>query len=194
MDDIISKVKKEYQESLAIPNFKRVKQVSLCPVGLVGAGKTTITKPISKRLGLVRVSTDEIRKLLKENGQNYDPVKDIATSIIEGLVQNGHSIAFDMDCGNPLIKEFTEKLAEEFKIKVYWVQVNPPEEFILNKLRHHPPSWLASDPEVMVKNYFDQKEKRLKEGTHFDFDFVFDTSRPDLDQQILTFIGLVEHQ
>ena len=174
MEEVILKIKKEYQESLIMPNSKRAEQIFLCPVGLVGAGKTTVIKPLSERLGLVKVSTDEVRKLLKENGQGYESVKEIVALIIEELARSGYSIAFDMDCGNPIVKEQAEILSKELKIKIYWIHINPPEEFILEKLRHHPASWLASDPEVMVKNYFDQKDKRLKEGTLFDFDFVFD--------------------
>ncbi|MDE1944098.1 MAG: hypothetical protein KGH97_01205 [Patescibacteria group bacterium] len=51
------------------------RQVFLAPVGRVGAGKTTVVKPLAERLGLVRISSDEIRKLLKERGLGYGPLR-----------------------------------------------------------------------------------------------------------------------
>ena len=50
---------------------KANQELILCPVGLVGAGKTTVLKPISKILNLVRVSSDEIRGILKQEGYNF---------------------------------------------------------------------------------------------------------------------------
>ncbi|MBU4480038.1 hypothetical protein KKG48_01160, partial [Patescibacteria group bacterium] len=58
----IEEVEIIFKSQIKIPKNKPKKQIFFCPVGLVGAGKTTVTKPISKKLGLLRISSDELRK------------------------------------------------------------------------------------------------------------------------------------
>lgn len=177
-------VENNFKSSIKIPKSIPKKQFFFCPIGLVGAGKTTITKPISERFGLIRLSSDELRKILKENGYDYSSIKKIGFKLAYEFADTGFSISFDMDCGNPETKNFVEDLAQERQAKIVWVHVDTPEEYIFEKFRKHPPSWLADNPEIMINNYYAQKETRIKENTKFDYIFTFDTSKPDLVQQI----------
>lgn len=180
----LNDIEKEFRDSLKVPMTKPAKQFFFCPVGLVGAGKTTVTKPISERLGLLRISTDELRKLLKENGYDYSSVKSIGFKVMTEFITAGYSISFDLDCGNPVTKKFIEDSALQSGANIFWVHVTAPSEFIFEKFRNHPPSWLANDPQIMINNYLAQKETREKENTSFDFFYEFDTSRSDLAEQI----------
>ncbi len=65
-DDKMSAIRRLYTSFLKIPEKKPLKQILLCPVGLVGAGKTTVLKPMAEKLNLIRVSTDELREMLKK--------------------------------------------------------------------------------------------------------------------------------
>jgi predicted kinase len=180
LDDI----EKEFRNTLVIPDRKTHPQFFFCPVGLVGTGKTTVTKPISEKFDLIRLSTDELRKLLKENGYDYSSVKTIGLKILQEYIDAGYSISFDMDCGNPQTKSFIESSAEKSGARVFWVYINTPQEFIFEKFRKHPPSWLADNPQTMIDNYLAQKEIREKENTQFIFFYEFDTSRADIGNQI----------
>lgn len=184
----IEDVERDFTAQIHIPAIKPEKQIYFCPVGLVGAGKTTITKPISEKLNLVRVSSDELRKLLKENGFDYSPVKEIGLRVLENFVKNGYSIALDMDCGNPQVIAFVQYLEKTYGGKALWVHVTAPEEFIFTKFRNHEPTWLADNPDIMINNYLAQKETRRKENSTFDFVYTFDTSRNDLNEQIKDFL------
>jgi len=188
MKKTLEQIKADFKDSIVLPEIKNKEQIFFCPVGLVGAGKTTVTKPISEKLNLVRVSSDELRKMLKENGFDYSFVKEIGTDVIKDYTSEGYSISFDMDCGNPEIKEFVETLKKEFGGRIIFVHINTPEEFIFNKFRKHPPSWMANNPQDMIDNYIKQKEKRAIENIHFDFVYTFDTSKDDLERQINDFI------
>jgi predicted kinase len=177
-------IEREFKSQLAIPQLKPSSQLFFCPVGLVGAGKTTITKPISEKFNLLRISSDELRKLLKENGYSYEPLKDILLNISSDYAKQGYSIAFDMDCGNPILINAVEEWAAHSGAKVIWVHINTPQEFIFEKFKKHPPTWLADNPQIMIDNYLAQKERRQKEGRVFDFFYEFDTSRDDIKVQI----------
>lgn len=182
----IQEVEAEFINSLKIPEKKPAAQFFFCPVGLVGAGKTTVTKPISEKFGLLRLSSDELRMVLKENGFGYGPGKEIGFRIANEYARKGFSVAFDMDCGNPVTVKLVKGLSDELHAKIVWVHINTPEEYIFQKFRNHPPSWLADNPQIMIDNYNAQKKKRAEENkdVHFDFLYTFDTSRPDIEKQI----------
>ena len=194
MNKSLEEVKSDFEKQIIVPAQTLSRQVFFCPVGLVGAGKTTITKPIAEKLGLVRISSDELRKLLKDGGHSYDQLKTIGLDVVRGFADKGCSIAFDMDCGNPEIKKLIDTLAEKYNAKVFWVHLNTPEEHIFNKFRKHPPSWLADNPQTMIDNYMLQKIKREEEATIFDFFFTFDTSKQDVEEQIQNCIKLITNE
>ena len=186
-------IRKKYQKQLMLPPIDKVpvKQFFLCPVGLVGAGKSTVMKPLSEMLSLVRVSSDEIRKILKEWRADYEQLMEIVQPLAEELALQGFSIAFDADCGNPKTKEMILELAEKVKAKVFWIHINPLENFILNNLITYNHTWLFKNGEEALENYYRQKNKRLEEETKFDFLTSIDTSKSDLANQIKNTASLI---
>lgn len=181
-DKVYEEVKQAYLAEVEMPARKPSNQYILCPIGLVGAGKTTVMKPLAKRLNLVRLSGDEIRKHFKERGYGYDRFKELTYDITAEFLARGHSIGIDSDC---IGEDTKQKLAEaqaKFDLKLVWIHINPPEEFIINKLSQLTPNWLGT-AEQMVANY--HLRKPLHEKLDFDFTFTFDTSRPDLPQQLV---------
>lgn len=171
-----------YLQRIELPAVNPARKMFLCPIGLVGAGKSTVVKPISKDLGLARVSGDEIRKLLQENGFNWTRTIEIAFHVIQMLVAKGYSIAVDSDCVGPNISQTIKSLAEAKGYRVFYIHINPPESFILNKLRSFKHSWLFKDADDAIANY--ERRKPMHQNISFDFIYTFDTSRDDLEQQI----------
>ncbi len=171
----------EYQDTIDIPQQKG-RQFLLCPIGIVGSGKTTVLKPLAEKLGLVRVSSDDIRKTLKEKGFSYKRTEDIAFSVADHFIDKGYGIAIDADCVRLDKKKQIEEISIKRAIPLVWIHINPPEEFILNKLRNYPHTWLYKDAEDAINNY--EARKRLHRNLHFNFAYTFDTSKPDLNEQI----------
>lgn len=175
------KISQLYEKQLELPSVKPTHQILLCPVGLVGSGKTTIVKPLSQALSLVRISTDEVRKMLKENGFNYIRTREIAKNLIGKYLKQGYSVAIDADCVGAL-REVIDKIGNDPRIKVIWIHINPPESFIINKLRNYKHTWLFKDADDAIHCY--QERKLLHEHLDVPFLYTFDTSREDLDLQI----------
>ncbi len=182
----IKLIRENYKKTLKLPIIKddSYRQFFLATVGLVGAGKSTVIKPLADKLSLVRISSDEVRQMLKERNVGYESLMEIIKPLVEELAIQGYSIAFDADCGNPRTKEMILNLAEKLKVKVFWIHIDPPEEFILNKLRNYNHTWLFKDAEDAINNYLKQKDKRKEGNTPFDFLATIDTSRSDLQDQI----------
>lgn len=178
----IDTIEKEYRSQIAVPEHQPSVQYLLCPVGLVGAGKTTVVKPLAERLGLVRISSDEIRKLLWEHGYGYEMMMDIAVRIAMEFLRQGFSLVLDADCAGEKGRKIIDRAVEEFGVRVQWIHINPPEEFIINKLTNYPHTWLFRDADEAIANY--RARKPLHEKLDMPFTYVFDTSAPDLDRQI----------
>lgn len=177
-----------YCSQINIPPKNNNKQEMICPVGCVGAGKSTVMKPLSERLGFVRISTDEIRLLLSKYGYNHIQTKQIAFSLIVKFIQQGYSIIIDADCIS--FKKELEKLGYDMNIHILWVHINPTEEFILDKLRGINYTWgLFKDTDDAITNYYRRKPLHENVINRFNFIYTFDTSSPDLNNQINLFIN-----
>lgn len=173
---------KIYEQNLYIPQQKPVPQFYVIPVGLVGSGKTTILKPLARRLQLLRISGDEIRRVIKENDGDLADTWEIGHRLVHKYAAQGYSIAHDTDGATPKTQEAIARQAEQYNVKVVWLHVKPPEKFILDKLKNHPPSWLYGGPDEALANYYARKPLHQKLG--MEFSYVFDTSADNLEQQL----------
>jgi len=180
-DAAMAEISRAYEASLKTPTGKHQPQILVCPVGLVGAGKTTVIKPIADQVGLLRISTDDIRHMLKDRGFNYLRLMEIARPLVEKYLKQGQSLALDMDCVGSAY-QFILQAERQMHLKVIWLHIAPPETFILHKLRNFKGGWMVDDNEKMVETYFARKP--LHEHLDMQFLFVFDTSRADLGRQI----------
>lgn len=169
----------QYEHLLSIPSSKRTPQIILCPVGLIGAGKTTVTKILSEKLSLLRIRRDDIRELLKEHGYTYGEVDALTKQLVIKYIHEGYSIALDGDCAGPQLKAFTKEVKG---IKLIWIHINPPEEFILKHIDKIEPSLLFKDSTMKRAAYFERKP--LHEHLDMPFVYTFDTSKPNMDEQI----------
>lgn len=186
---VYQEVKNEYLKQIVVPEHKPGKQYLLCPIGLVGAGKTTVVKPLAEKLSLVRISGDEIRKLFKESGYGYEKVYDLAFELIRYFIAKGYSVCIDSDCAGK-IKQIEKEVAAK-ELALVWIHINPPESFIINKLSNHTPSWLGTAEEV-VSNYYERKP--LHKDIVLDFTVIFDTSQPDIQNQIENSVSIIEQK
>ena len=178
-------IKNIFVSQLVIPETKPPQQFLLCPVGLVGSGKTTVVSPLAEKLHLVRISHDEIREILKKNDYNYDRSKEIASEVISDFLKDGYSVAIDANCGSQETFDRIKNIEQKYHLRVIWIHINPPEEFIINKLRNFKHTWLFANGEEAVRGYLNYKNT-YGDGTglHIDFDYVFDTSKSNIQEQI----------
>ncbi len=181
-DEEAERIMGEYEKQLDIPKNKPAKLIMLCPIGLVGSGKTTVIKPLSEKLSLLRISTDEIRKILKENSYDYNRVEELAIKLSEKYIRQGYSIAIDADCISERLQKYINELKGEYGSKLFWIHINPPEKFIINKLKNYKHTWLFKNSKQAIENY--KQRKSLHRSLKFPFIYEFDTSKSNLNKQI----------
>jgi len=178
-----------YEKTLSIPKRKLKEQFLLCPIGLMGSGKTTIIKLLAKKLFLVRISGDEIRELLNERGFDYDRVKEIGANVTKKYIERGFSVAIDADCVTKEVREYIEKFKNENKIKVFWIHINPPEKFIINNFKRPKPAWLFKEFKDIKEGYLYRKS--LHKNIDLPFIYTFDPSRNDFNDQLNKSISII---
>ncbi len=181
----------EYEKQLIIPASKTAKQFIVCPVGLIGVGKTTVMKPLCERLSLIRISTDDIRKLLHDRGLGYESLPEIVIPLCQKYIDLGYSLGIDADCSGKTAIKVLEDLEKKRPIPVYWIHIIAPEEIILERLRSRS-SWLFKDGEEAVKNYMERKP--LHENLTMPFVYTFDTSRGDVQVQVEEAAQIISQQ
>lgn len=172
----------EYEKFLKLPRIKSGRQIMICPVGPVGAGKTTIIKPLSKKLHLLRISTDEIRKILKEHRYNYEAVHYVAYYLVDKYAKKGFNLAIDANCSSCEAREKIKELKNKYRITVFWIRIKPPEKFIINKLKNYRHTWLFRNAGEAIENYINSKAGQ--KNLNLPFIFTFNTAKKDIDRQI----------
>ncbi|MFA5358673.1 MAG: AAA family ATPase [Patescibacteria group bacterium] len=179
------KVMSEYEKTLVVPD-KGKKGVILCPVGQVGAGKTTVVKPLAKKLGLLRISMDEIRRILLRDGFNLVRTKEMFLQLMLKYLDRGYDFVVDADCSRDV--SLIKKIAKDYGKKVIWIHVKPPEKYILNKLKNYKHSWLFKDSAEAIACYRALKNIRRGVEKRIKFFYTFDPSKPDLNKQVERFL------
>ena len=191
-DNQLDQLQKEFEDTLVFPlnHSKDRKQFVLCPIGLIGSGKTTVMRPLCEQLGVLRISGDEIRKFFKDKGFGWDRVAELGLRIGKKYAKEGYDIGVDSDCVREDKRTEIEGVAKEVNAMVFYIHINPPEKFILDKLRNFKHTWLFRDGEHAIQNY--EARRPLHEKLNFDFVYTFDTSKTDLDKQILESVAIIE--
>ncbi len=194
-DEVFREIKGFYKSRLQIPEVKPKKQFLLCPVGVVASGKTTVIKPLAEKLNAVRVSTDEIRQILKERHYNYNRARDMAYEIVKELLDQGYSVGMDANCGSRDRQEKIKEIEKRPEIKVIWIRINPPEEFIIQKLKKFKHNWLFKDSDEAIYSFRKSKEK-YGDFSNLSLPYVyeFDTSKENLNEQISEAVEIIKNK
>lgn len=189
--EVLEEVMRGYERTLIIPDHKSSLQWMLMPVGLVGSGKTTVVKPLAEHFGLIRISTDEVRQQLKQRGYSYEGAREIVHELQKKYLELGYSLAIDANTGSPHGLEFNKKTEEAFpQVRQLFIRINPPEEFIINKLKNYNHTWLFKDADHAIERFNFHKAKFTL--PNLPFVYTFDTSRNDLPEQIEQGIAAIE--
>ena len=189
--EVLDAVQKEYDQSLVIPKRKPIPQWMLMPVGLIGSGKTTVVKALAEHFGLIRISTDDIRKLIKERGYSYEGAREIADEIDKKYLPLGYSLAIDANTGSSFGLAHNKRTLEAFpQVKQIFIHINPPEEFIIRMLQQRDKNWLFENKEAAIEKYYSNKETFTL--PNLPFVYTFDTSKEDFSKQLEECIKAIE--
>jgi guanylate kinase len=189
--EILEEVKNEYEKTLVIPENKPSPQWMLMPVGIVGSGKTTVVKSLAEHFGLIRISTDEIRKRLKTRGFSYEGCRDIANELDEKYLNLGYSLAIDANTGSKIELKHNKETKDAYPhVRQVFIHINPPDEYVINKFHNHQPTWLFKDSKHAIDSFLKQKKEFVLPD--LSFVYTFDPSRDDFPEQLKEGISAIQ--
>ena len=119
---------------------------------------------------------------MHDRGLGFDQVWEVGSLVVKKFAHQGYSIANDTDGATPRTREALEKLSAELGVKLLYIHINPPEEFILSKLKNFKHTWLYRDSDQAIKNYYERKP--LHQNLQLPYLFTFDPSANNLEEQL----------
>jgi len=148
----------------------------ICPVGLIGSGKTTIIKKLARSFDLVRISNDEMRAYLVGLGYNTDRASEVSLIVARKLLKKKIGLAIDADCARK--KSILGLLSEEklFRVPIVWIKINAPEKIILDRLSPENKKRKYRGAEA-IDNYY--RRKKLHKNIKLPFVYVFENKTKD---------------
>ncbi len=84
-------------ERLSVPKRKTRKPTVVGMIGLVGSGKSPVAKELSRHIGGVVISSDEIRIALRKADESYNHTWLIARNIATEIIKRGGNAIMDSD-------------------------------------------------------------------------------------------------
>ncbi|TSD01982.1 MAG: hypothetical protein Athens071424_225, partial [Parcubacteria group bacterium Athens0714_24] len=76
---------------------KTKKSVIVAIVGLVGSGKSSVTKELARHIGATVIKGDDIRIELRKQGERYEQARVIAENVALEVVKRGSNVILDSD-------------------------------------------------------------------------------------------------
>lgn len=178
--------------------------IVFCPVGLVGAGKTSIVTALLDDTPRFVISSDRIRTMLYERGFNFSQVlDDILRRLSDMAIHRKANIFFDSNAGSKfdLIRHI-----EECGYNVMVFYVNPSEAYIEKKLQNM--TWqnvperftFFKLPKHVMASYLSNKPRTTHENKRFMAayppDFVINPERinESVGKEVLAKISLIQEE
>ncbi len=167
--------------------------IPLALVGLPGAGKTTIGKLLSRRLGLPFVDTDHvieekiggsIRAYFEQQGE--DAFRDVEQAVIEELTSAGHQGVLATG-GGAVLREANRKRLRETSYVIY---LRTSADQVFSRVRHDRkrPLLQVDDPLARLKALYAQRDPLYREAAHL----VVDTGRPSMQTLVNVIVAQLE--
>ncbi len=148
----------------------------ICPIGLIGSGKTTIVKKLARHFGLVRGSADEMRAYLNKLGYNTELAAEVMETVISRLIKQKIGVAIDADCARPEIIKGLLAKSKKYRIPLVWIKIEVSEKIILARLAVDNKKRKYRGPEA-IENYF--KRKPLHKNINLPFVYTFYNETPE---------------
>ena len=127
---------------------------------------------------------------MKARGYGYEGARDIAHALTEKYLGLGYSIAVDSNAGSSAGLEFNKKTMETFpRLRQIFIHINPPDEFVVNKLQNYNHTWLFRDGTHAVEAFLKNKKNFILPD--LPFVYTFDTSKGDLSNQLDATIKII---
>ncbi len=185
MKDVNKFLAGEYIKGVKIPKTKLNKQIVIAPVGLIKSGKTTVTKLLTKKIGAVRISSDEVRVLARDSKIEIFDIKETFFILLNYFINKNLSVVADAGWSDFEKREALEMLGVEKGFEVVYIKINPPRKYILDGIKNfkYKKGELFRNSEEVMRDF----KRTLKERwplSDLDYIHTFNPAKENLSEQV----------
>ena len=116
-------------------------------VGLIGSGKTTITKEMAPLIGATVVIGDDIRILLRKEEEKYEKTRLIAENATIEIINNGGNVIIDSDFIDQKKRVSLKEKAKKVGAKVIFIRTYADLDVVIGRI-------MDSDYENIPEDFF----------------------------------------
>lgn len=178
----------EFSAAVEIPKTPMEPQTVIAMIGLVGSGKTTISRGLCEKLPLVYLRTDDMRTFVTQRGYDRTRIMDMAFELLIMFLKKGQSVILDADCVR-FFHELTQA-SQEHAFHLIWLHVATQEQEILHRLRDDNEEREYKGQQARDK-YFERKAFHKEHP--MTFLYQFNTDDKLLNDQINQAVELIIH-
>jgi hypothetical protein len=115
------RVQEKFLAGLQIKKRKTKKPIIVALIGLVGSGKSSVAGEFASQIGANIINGDEIRVLLRKEGEKYEGARKIAENAALEITKQGGNVIMDSDHIDQKKRASLRAKAKNAKVKLVFV-------------------------------------------------------------------------
>ena len=129
----VNEISKGFISSLKMPKRKSKSPVVVAMVGLVGSGRSSIARALAPLIGATVIESNTIRVALRQKGQDYNPVRNIAEKAVLKTLEVNSNVIMDSDFIDPKKRESLERKLKKTGAKIVYLRVSANPEVTIER-------------------------------------------------------------
>ncbi len=147
-----------YLSSLNIRERKTRNPVVVSLLGLVGSGKSTVSRELAPLIGATIVEGDAIRIQLRKVGEPYKYVRQIAENVAWEVIKRGGNVILDADQIDDKKRASIREKVKKAGAELYFIRVSADPDVMFGRI-------LAAEYRRSPDDFFGGARNRWEEGT-----------------------------
>ncbi len=131
---IVKEIEKQYLASLKISRRKSRNPVIVAMVGLIGSGKSSVTRALAPLIGATVIEADKVRVALRKKQQGYESVRSIVERAALLAVKRGGNVIIDSDFVDIHKRQTLQKKARQIKTKVIYLRTYADRDVVIGRI------------------------------------------------------------
>jgi len=138
MSKSFNQIQEEFLKSARVSGRKTNNPVVVAIVGVIGSGKSTVTKALKKKLGWTTISKDKIRVALREKGRGFTPetTDQIHYAMLGKVLRAGGNAILDSDFADKKKRKKLERFAKNFRAGVVYIRLICDRDIMIERIVH----------------------------------------------------------
>lgn len=157
------KVQEKFLANLQIKKHKTKKPIIVAMIGLVGSGKSSVAKELAGLIGANVITGDEIRILLRKEGEKYEGTRKIAENAALEIIKQGGNVILDSDHIDAKKRASLRAKAKQAKARLIFICTYCDLDIMSERIRKNDPGVFFNEASSLSKAPDKGKDVKMRE-------------------------------